>query len=240
MIKKIINLIKENRELQKKQILMLAEIEWANIYHDSIRGRPWLEDLSLNIGRWAGNYTFFYLLNRILHDCKPKSILEMGLGESSKFVSRYLDFYLKDSTHLILEQDINWLNNFNQNFQLSKRSNVQICEITKMNIKGFEVNSYSNLELKVNSSFDLYIVDGPLGSPRYSRFDIVTVARKINKKDEFIIILDDFDRPGEKDTFKELESVLKDNGIVFYHSTYYGRSLVKVITSEAYKYCCSI
>lgn len=31
--------------------LQLLELEWAHIYHDSIRGRPHMEQLALNIGR---------------------------------------------------------------------------------------------------------------------------------------------------------------------------------------------
>ena len=45
--------------------LHTKEIEWAHIYHDSIRGKKPIEELGLNIGRWAGNYSFFYVLNRI-------------------------------------------------------------------------------------------------------------------------------------------------------------------------------
>jgi hypothetical protein len=78
MIKKIKQLIKENREFNRQRISHLKEIEWAHIYHDSIRGIEWIQGLSLNIGRWAGNYSFFYVLNRILMDYKPKNILELG------------------------------------------------------------------------------------------------------------------------------------------------------------------
>ena len=81
------------------------EIEWAHVYHDSIRDKPYLQNLSLNIGRWAGNYAFFYLLNRILFETKPKRILELGLGESSKLISVYIENILVNSEHLIFEHN---------------------------------------------------------------------------------------------------------------------------------------
>jgi hypothetical protein len=39
--------------------LHTKEIEWAHIYHDSIRGKKAIEELELNIVKWAGNYCFF-------------------------------------------------------------------------------------------------------------------------------------------------------------------------------------
>ena len=110
MIKKIKSLINDFRENNKNIISLLQlnhiqskELEWAHIYHDSIRGKKHIENLSLNIGRWAGNYSFFYVLNRILNDYKPEKILDLGLGESSKLISTYLEHYLPNSTHTIVE-----------------------------------------------------------------------------------------------------------------------------------------
>ncbi|MEZ0130278.1 hypothetical protein AB9T88_11140, partial [Flavobacterium sp. LBUM151] len=66
MIRRIKQLIKENKERQNRIIAQNEELLWASVFHDSIRGKKGIEDLSLNIGRWAGNYSFFYVLNRIL------------------------------------------------------------------------------------------------------------------------------------------------------------------------------
>ena len=239
ILNKLKRLIEEYRQNHKNEMALLQELDWANIYHDSIRGKQWLQNLPLNVGRWAGNYTFFYILNRVLSDCRPNSILEFGLGESSKFISTYLDFYLKESSHLVIEQDVNWLKNFKSQFQLSDRTKIELCDLKKVEIKGFQVNVYDSLENKIKNDFDLYIVDGPIGSPRYSRYDIVSLAKQINTNHQFIILLDDYERQGEKDTFFELESIFKSRGIVIYSQTYFGQKLVKVIVTEKYKFCCS-
>ena len=68
MISKVKEYLKELRDTNREILLHSKEIEWAHVYHDSIRGVKWIENQPLNIGRWAGNYTFFYLLNRVLHD----------------------------------------------------------------------------------------------------------------------------------------------------------------------------
>ena len=131
IFKKIKKHLQENKKLHKINNNVLKELDWANVYHDSIRGKQALENLGLNIGRWAGSYPFFYVLNRILNDYKPKNIIEFGLGESSKFISTYVENYLQDSNHFIIEQDEDWKNIFISRFQLTNKSVVKILPIEK-------------------------------------------------------------------------------------------------------------
>jgi len=239
MIKKIKSIIHESRVNQKKILLQSQELEWAHVYHDSIRGKQWLENLPLNIGRWAGNYSFFYVLNRILNDFKPKAILEMGLGESTKFISTYLDNYLVDSNHLVIEQDENWKNIFKENFKLSNRTEIVVCPLEKAIIKGFETNTYHNFEQAVTEIFDLYIIDGPFGSSHYSRYDIMKLANNFEPENQFIIVMDDYNRQGEKETIADLLSLLKSKNINVFHNSYIGNKSVIVIATEKYKYSTS-
>jgi hypothetical protein len=240
MINRIKQLIRENKARQKKIIAQNDELLWASIFHDSIRGKKEIENLPLNIGRWAGNYSFFYVLNRILNDYQPKQIIEFGLGESSKFVSTYLDNYLLDSEHLILEQDANWKSIFENKFELSKRSNIKVLPLVKKKHKEFEYNGYDNIEDIVQSKFDLYIIDGPFGSPNYSRFDVFSLAEKLTPQDEFIIIMDDFDREGEQQTTHELLGLFENKKIKIYSEIYKGIKSVNVICTEKYKYVTSL
>lgn len=235
MLKKIKLLIYENRQSHKENLLQLKELEWAHVYHDSIRGKEWLGKLPLNIGRWAGNYSFFYVLNRILNDFQPSSILEFGLGESSKFVSAYLENELVKASHLIIEQDNNWYKNFKNRFQLSSRSNVKICPLYKRSILNYEVNSYTGIREVITQNFDLYIVDGPFGSKHYSRYDIVELAKNFVNDQEFIILIDDYQRVGEKETVHELLKLFKEKEITTYWGEYSGNKSVGVIGTEKYK-----
>jgi len=240
MIKRIKEVIKENKEWQKKIIAQNEELLWANIFHDSIRGKKAIEDLPLNIGRWAGNYSFFYVLNRILNDYQPKRILEFGLGESSKFVSVYLDNYLINSEHLIIEQDDNWRITFENKFVLSLRSFIKVLPLIKKKYKECDFNGYENIENTITSAFDLYLIDGPFGSSNYSRFDIFTLVQKLSNKDEFIILIDDYDRHGEKQTVNELLKMFKNKEMNVFTATYTGMKGVIVIGTEKYKYITSL
>lgn len=233
---KFINTIKRFFLSQNEILLTSKENEWANIYNDSIRGKTFLKDLPLNIGRWAGNYTFFYLLNRILSDFKPQSILEFGVGESTKFITAYLLSELKDTTHIAIEQDEEWARVFINKNVLSKNSRILICPLYKDLVKGHITNFYQNLNSTVKSLYDFYIIDGPFGSNRFSRYDIVYLASNFPYNHEFIILIDDFNRAGEKETVVDLLKVLQVKGIKTYCSEYCGVKSVYLIGTEKFRY----
>ena len=199
-----------------------------------------MKNLSISPGRWAGNYSLFYLLVRILSDYQPNKILELGLGESSKLVSSFLDNQLKNSKHLIVEQDKNWIDSFTSRFELSKNSEILYLPVVSKNIKEYQVSSYSEIEKRINDSFDLYIVDGPSGSNNFSRYDICLLAEKLNSRNEFIIIIDDFNRFGEKETVEDLINKLTENGIKTFTGNYHGEKDQIVITTEKYRLATSL
>ncbi|MGY3795225.1 polyamine aminopropyltransferase [uncultured Aquimarina sp.] len=217
------------------------EIIWAHVYHDSIRGRTYLENLNLNIGRWAGNYAFFYILNRILHDFKPKSILELGLGESSKFIMTCLTNFLNDTKHTVIEHDPNWIALFKENNNIPINTSFMQLDLVEKKFNGHTTNVYQNfLEETREQSFDLIIIDGPFGSKRYSRNNILSLVHNLNDKKEFIIIFDDTNRLGEKETFTLLISKLKEKGISLYTQEYKGSKSVSIIATKFYKYATSL
>ena len=240
MFKKIKSLIQENRLFHKNNFLQLKELEWAHVYHDSIRGKIWLEIVPLNIGRWAGNYAFFYVLNRILTDYKPNLILEFGLGESTKFITAYLQNELKNTEHLVIEQDENWKETYSLQNPIAENTTIIVCPILEVEIKSFKVKTYENLKQKINKKYDLYIIDDPFGSAHYSRYDIYNIAKEFENGDQFIILLDDYNRVGEKETANDLLGLLKNKNIKTHHVEYIGNKSVFVIATEKYRYVTSL
>ena len=176
MFQKIKKITEEFRQRDRKILSATLENGWANVYHDSIRGKEWLEKLPLNIGRWAGNYAFFYVLHRVLTEYRPNKILEFGLGESSKFINATLKNELTESTHKIIEESSEWKSQFMNNHNLSSHSEIIICPLKKEEVKSFSVNVYDGIDKYTKNKFDLYVVDGPFGSEHYSRYDIVKLA----------------------------------------------------------------
>ena len=118
--------LKNNPQWHHRTHLQNMELEWAHVFHDSIRGKSWLESLPLNIGRWAGNYSYFYVLCRLLNDYQPANIIEFGVGESSKVVSAFLENQLLESRHVILEENEQWAAAFSDRFTLGGRSEIKL------------------------------------------------------------------------------------------------------------------
>jgi hypothetical protein len=239
-IQNLRNLLKESVRFQAESLSLSREIEWAHIYHDSIRGKDFIQNLGLNVGRWAGNYSFFYILNRILSDYRPKRILDLGLGESSKFISTYLTNYLTDSHHTIVEQNLDWIKVFSERFLLCERSRIIHCPMIETQLNGFPTLSYQNFEEKVTGEFDLFIVDGPFGSDRFSRFDIVSLVKKFEKGKEFILIVDDSHREGEQDTVLELCSILSTKEIEYFRGDYAGVKQNTILATGKYRFAVSL
>lgn len=236
MIRKLKNIIEEFRQRDREILSMSRENEWAHIFHDSIRGKAWLQQLPLNIGRWAGNYAFFYVLNRILTDYRPSNILELGLGESSKFISTFIRHELKDSRHTIVEESEEWCHHFQDNFELCSRSEIIVCPLKEEKINDFCVNTYSGFEEKIKNKFDLYVIDGPFGSAHYSRCEIVKLAEQFSLTDEFVIVFDDYNRLGEQETIDDLLGVFERKGIKIYKGIFVGNKRVLVLGTKKFKF----
>lgn len=234
------HLIKLNYDLNKKIIGQNNELLWAHVYHDSIRGKKPLESLSLHIGRWAGNYSFFYILHRILSECKPKKILELGLGESTKFVSTYIENYLPETKHLIVEHDTDWKDNFNSGFKLSKNSRIKILEIHEKEFEGFSTTSYKGFDNLDDNLFQFYLIDGPFGSKRYSRNDILACIKEFPEDHQFVLLFDDYQRQGEKDTVSEVLKELDNLNISYFTQIYSGEKSQILIGSKEFKWVQSL
>lgn len=218
----------------------LKELEWANVYHDSIRSFDFLHKVNIHPGRWAIGYPVFYVLTRILNDLKPKKIIEFGLGESSKIISLFLENILLESEQVIIEQSKEWTEVFQSRFKVSDRTTINHLPLETIQFKGLPNFRYKNFCREVDSKFDLYVVDGPHGSARYSRYDIVHAADLLSPNDQFVIIVDDTNRLGEQDTINALENLFAEKGISTHIGHFQGTKRASVVVSEKYKFVLSI
>lgn len=216
------------------------EAKWANVYHDSIRDKRWLDEVAIYPGRWAVNYSMLYLLVRILQLFKPERIIEFGLGESSKLISKFIENELHKTKHLILEESREWTENFTTRFTLSKNSEIMHMDLEIKKIRGFNVNCYKDIEEKITEKFDLYIIDGPTALRHYSRYDICWLAEKFSPEDEFIIIMDDYNRKSEKRSIRDLLRILKKKNIPVHTWEYDGSKSQFLIATKKYYYAITL
>jgi hypothetical protein len=233
---KINKLVEQNKKILEK----LEELEWAHIFHDSIRGNKNSEQVRIHPGRWAANYSFLYILVRVLNDVRPSKILEFGLGESSKLISTYAEENKDLKKYDIIEHDNYWVSSFKSRFRMTEKARLEIFQLATKKINSCDVLVYDKLYHKKYVEYDLYIVDGPFGSDKYSRIEIYEIFKLKKKEDDFIIIFDDYNRDGEKQTIELLMEYFRNNKIDFYCARFNGVKSQLVITSSRYKGVLSI
>lgn len=229
-LKKEIEIIRRNSD----------DLVFANIFHDTIRNSEWL-DIPLSLSSGAICYNFAYILYRILDDIKPKTILEMGLGQSTKIINEYAKHF-DGVHHNIVEHDQNWVDFFKKSTDMSEMVNFHLLKNYKKKYNGTELNAYKGFKNEFkNNKFDFICIDGPVGyGLEYSRMDILDILPDCLNK-QFVILLDDCERIGEKRTIELLEKKLRDNNIGFCSGYQYrGRTDAYICVSEDLEFLCHI
>lgn len=227
---------KNKHYLNEAQNGYLQEIYWANVFRDSIQDSVWLKNKSFSPGRWAINYIGLYVFYRVLNDFKPKSILECGLGQSSKMTIQYARYY--NSKLNIFEHNIPWIEFFKKSFG-DIDSFIRPSELEKVIIKGKESLTYKNFEQKINNEkFDFIFIDGPYGSDNYARSQLIKLVNNLEKS--FVVIMDDYERIGERETTDLFEEKLKFKEIKYLKKIYKSDKHLCLICSEDLEYLTSL
>lgn len=244
MIKKIKNKIKNSFQSSVKEevndlMSLTKENYWANVFNSSIQGSEWMKNIPLNVGRWAANYSLLYVLFRILNEIKPLNILELGLGETTKILQAYKKFHCQNAYSATVEHDSDWVTLKRANGISPEYIDIIQCEIEEVDINGYRSLGYKDLTEKLgelNKKFDLLLIDGPFGSDNYSRFNIIDLVKKRLLAKSFIIIIDDYHRQGEQQTFDTLQKTLKEENIEFRTGFYSGDKRQAIACSPDYSY----
>jgi len=87
-IEKISKELSEIKHIVKNTNSISYENIYANVFHDTTSRSEWLNDKVFWPGRSALGYPAMYVTYRILNEMKPKRILELGLGQSTKLISQ--------------------------------------------------------------------------------------------------------------------------------------------------------
>lgn len=227
-------------KIEKKQRVIAtinSEPYWANIYHDTIISSSWLKDKAVSPGRWAVSYIVLYVLYRVLNEFRPKNILECGLGQSSKLTAQYVEANGGQLT--ICEDSKDWASFFKKSFPIAdKYIHLLGLEMVEV-VKPYESRTYVGFDNVIKGKkFDFIIVDGPLGSPRYSRPELLDVVD--NLAQSFVIMLDDVNREGEQDTWNLLKTKLVKKGIIFNEKIYTSDKSVGLLCSPDLKFLTSL
>lgn len=219
-----------------------SEAVWAEIFNNVISGSTWLKNTAFSPGRWAVGYPALYVMYRVLNEARPKRILELGLGQSTRMIAQYAAAH-EDVEHIVVENDPEWIEFFQNDFQLSVRSQIVCLDWEMVPYKEAEaVRVFKGFrETFHEQKFDFIFIDAPLGSDmkKYSRIDVLSIMPECLSH-SFSILIDDSERTGEKGTISELEQCFQDNSIEFRKGAYFGTKQCAAITSLDRKFLTSL
>lgn len=218
------------------------EVLWAEIFKSTITESPWLKDRSFSPGRWAVGYQYLYAVYRILSQARPMHILELGLGQSTRLIAQYAAS-APECKHTIVEHDPAWIRFFTEEFSLPGNSHILQLELDRRQWgTDDQVRCYRDFASHLaGQTFDFISIDAPFGydAKVYARVDVLDLLPQC-LADQFVIVVDDYNRPGEQHMVADLERILTENGIPYARGRYEGEKTCLVIASEKYRFLTSL
>lgn len=219
-----------------------SEAVWAEIFNNTISSSTWLTNKSFSPGRWAVGYQALYVIYRVLNEARPRRILELGLGQSTRMISQYAAA-CEAVEHIIVEHDQEWIDFFKNDFQLSPQSRIMQMEREMVPYKEAEaVRVFRGFqEAFTGQKFDFIFIDAPLGSDmkQYARIDVLQILPRCLSND-FILMIDDAERSGEAHTAAEIESRLSECNVKYKKGRYRGKKDCVLICSEKMGFLASL
>ena len=217
----------------------ISEALWSEIFNNVIANSTWLHDAAFAAGRWAVGYPYLYAMYRVLNEARPKRILELGLGQSTKMISQYAAA-TEGVEHIIVESDPNWIDFFKLAkvyiFTQSAKPIAAMAWFCRHFAKYVRVfKGFKDLFMRGN--FDFISLDAPYSADmkQYARIDILSILPE-GLSDNFVIMMDDCHRIGEARTLIEIEKVLQENRLPYKRGNYSGIKDCVLLCAEHMKF----
>jgi hypothetical protein len=218
------------------------EALWSHVFRDTISSSEWLQDKAFSPGRWAVGYPYLYVLFRVLNEIRPRRVLELGLGQSTRMIAQYAEAS-DDVRHTVIEHDAEWIDFFSRNYRLPECTRVTRLDWGVASYKeADDVRVYSGFAAALEGAkFDLISIDGPLGGDmkRYARIDVLRLLPDCLAS-SFVIMLDDYERDGESHTMREMQYALSGAGIDYLSCRYSGSKDLGLLCSTDLAFLCSM
>jgi len=177
-----------------------------------------------------------------MRDMKPKRVLEIGLGETTRIISQY-SMEHQNVEHFVVEHDPEWISFFTRGFSIPSSTKIVQLPLMYQPYKEIEsVRVYKGFkDCFTNGKYDLICIDGPpsYDMTEYTRIDSLSLLPD-NLADSFVILVDDYNRDAEQNMVKEIFSKLEESGIPFVSQVYKGLRHTILICSENLKFLVSL
>lgn len=219
------------------------ELVWANVLDRLIYQKEWIiqKDLTTVVSSAVDNH-YMYILLKALDSKLFNNILDIGMGQTTKIFAQYMEW--RDDVKLsVVENDVDWIN-FSMATYLKDWSRIDVFQMD------YEVGSLNNIEYRRYNHFKdvlcgkrygIISIDAPLGTDMdiYSRRDILDILPDC-LDDNWIILIHDTQRVGERETVWEIEQCLIKNKIDYAIARYCNLRGFTILTDKHNKFFCTI
>jgi hypothetical protein len=153
----------------------------------------------------AANYSLLYLILRICLETDVRRILELGAGQTSLLFEQ-LRKLRADIEVVTIEHDRLWADHIGGLVS----HQVIHAPLIDREIRGRRALIYD--PSVVSEKFDLILIDGPYGSPTYSRWGALAFLPD-RLREDCVLLFDDAERRGEQQTLREAIQILSEHDI---------------------------
>ena len=227
-------------ELNNQIAFIGQEIIWGMNFNNAIAESKWCLKRDFAPVGMAVGYYYLYILYRALDSGRFNSFLDVGMGQTSKMFSQYLQFN-RDTNLVIVESDPGWIEFFKHNIDMEKAEILGLdCEIEKTELGSVRIYKDFEQTLK-DRKFDIISIDGPFGGDMrdWSRIDILSILPDC-LKESWMILYDDISRAGEMNTFNRILEILDMSGIPHSYAIHHGKNSFGIITSTDNRFFCKV
>lgn len=189
-------------------------------------GIPGLK-VDIKLGGWAMGMPMLFLLHELVTKFDGLRVLEFGSGQSTKFIGEHSKSAPNVIIeHVVYEHDAKFAAKF-----VSDQTDIRIVQVAS----SWRESKYI-IPDELPHGMNVIIVDGPFGSPLFSRTNILDFISRQQDLEDFVIIFDDVNRPGERITERRLMQMLRARGYNPRRKRYEGEKIVSVITPNESKF----
>ncbi len=200
-------------------------------YLDLARRTDWLKETPLSSPNGGtASFSLLYILLSILRDEEINRIMELGVGKSTVLLAQYAEHFKKELS--LIDDDEYWLQ------QTSKKSSYVLpvyAKLSPITVDNKHISWYKCLP--PSSNVNLLIIDGPMAYANRIKYNRIGALNWIPEilGDEFIILIDDTNRAGERLLVKEIVKKLDRNGLAAGKREIIGGNSQTIIATKKYQ-----
>ncbi len=181
----------------------------------------------------AANYSLLFTLLTSVLRAQPANVLELGCGETTLLLDALRRSGAWRGKLISLEHDSFW----RKELSAAVTTDIVHAPLKSRTIRGISTRAYDLTALpRPLPRFDLVLVDGPHGVPRWSRLACLDFIPE-SLAPEFLVILDDYERPGEKETAALVRKSLSSKGRQIFEEAILSNKHQLMIATERYRAC---